>query len=70
MIDRKVRQISPKPTEGESGEIQKFSLYVDTSNIVLLGDPGSGKTHLLSNAANGHTRIAVVVLDVSGELPN
>lgn len=45
MSDRIVRKVSPEP---ERGELQKpFSAYLECPNIVLLGDPGAGKSHLL-----------------------
>ena len=44
MLDRFVRQISPRLEE--SVVRHPFSAYLEMPNIVLLGDPGSGKSHL------------------------
>ncbi len=45
MSDRFVRKVNPAP---ERGELAKpFSVYLKCPNIVLLGDPGAGKSHLL-----------------------
>jgi hypothetical protein len=49
MFDRFVRQITP-PRE-DSVIRHPFSDYLETSNIVLLGDPGSGKSHLFQKTA-------------------
>lgn len=48
MTDRKVRQISPAVEEQEP---QPFSIFADRPNLVLLGDPGAGKTHLFRETA-------------------
>ncbi len=44
-IDRKVRKISPL-IDDEDHQIRPFSDYFNCPNIVLLGAPGAGKTHL------------------------
>jgi hypothetical protein len=46
MFDRLVRQISPPPAQRDSDIRHPFSAYLETPNIILLGDPGSGKSHL------------------------
>lgn len=47
MTDRQVRQVVPPLSDDESPErIWTFSEFSDHPNIVLLGDPGAGKTHL------------------------
>lgn len=49
MSDRLVRKVSPAP---EPGELPKpFSAYLKCPNMVLLGDPGAGKSHLLHHFA-------------------
>src|SRR6185312_5742089 len=48
MIDRKVRRIIPIDKDDQS---RPFSEYVQSRNIVLLGDPGAGKSHLFRSAA-------------------
>jgi hypothetical protein len=49
MFDRFVRQINPTP---EDRSIRRtFSGYLAEPNIVLLGDPGAGKSHLFEKAA-------------------
>jgi hypothetical protein len=50
VIDRRVRQVFPNPTQ-ESPERGVLSAYLNEANIVLLGDPGSGKTHTFAEAA-------------------
>ena len=49
MIDRFVRQIAPQPKKSD----QKFTFddFASYDNIVLLGDPGAGKTHLFEQCA-------------------
>ncbi len=46
MFDRLVRQISPPPAQRDIDIRHPFSAYLETPNIILLGDPGSGKSHL------------------------
>jgi hypothetical protein len=55
MTDRNVQQIRPSPQGGEERQPQPFSAFAGRSNIVLLGDPGAGKSHLFreSTAASG-----------------
>lgn len=49
MSDRLVRKVNPAP---EPGELPKpFSAYLKCPNIVLLGDPGAGKSYLLHHFA-------------------
>jgi hypothetical protein len=53
MSDRFVRQIDPRPKD-EVVTPKRMSEYAETANIVLVGDPGAGKSHLfdeLSQAA-------------------
>ncbi|SEM83956.1 hypothetical protein [Bradyrhizobium sp. OK095] len=50
MSDRFVRQIDPIPNESEpKGRL--FSEFESFPNIVLVGDPGSGKSHLFEQSA-------------------
>lgn len=49
MYDRIVRKMSLK--SGSLTEPQLFSSYLNRPNIVLLGDPGAGKSHLFENSA-------------------
>jgi predicted NACHT family NTPase len=51
MTDRNVQQISPSPEGGEERQPQPFSAFAQRSNIVLLGDPGAGKSHLFRESA-------------------
>jgi len=50
MTDRNVLQISPL-TEGVEPHPRPFSAFADQTNIVLLGNPGAGKSHLFREAA-------------------
>ncbi len=50
MSDRFVRQIDPRPTD-EVVKPKRMSDYVGTVNIVLVGDPGAGKSHLFDELA-------------------
>jgi hypothetical protein len=51
MTDRNVRQISPSPKAGKEQHALPFSTFARKANIVLLGDPGAGKSHLFCEAA-------------------
>ncbi|QOZ54842.1 hypothetical protein [Bradyrhizobium sp. CCBAU 53338] len=56
MTDRIVRQLIPQPAEPNQGQL--FSEYAETPNVVLLGAPGAGKTHLfIEAAAKNGTRV-------------
>jgi hypothetical protein len=50
MLDRRIRQVFPLPTT-ELPSRERLSAYLDERNIVLLGDPGSGKSHSFREAA-------------------
>ncbi len=49
MLDRLVNQIEPKPENSDG--IKPFSAHSTARNIILLGDPGAGKTELFKQAA-------------------
>jgi hypothetical protein len=49
--DRQVRQLSPSPEKEAVGRTRLFSEYADAPNVILLGDPGAGKTYLFRAAA-------------------
>jgi predicted NACHT family NTPase len=44
-MDRKVRHLNQRQKAIQSDELRPFSFYEDAANIVLLGDPGAGKSH-------------------------
>ena len=50
MSDRIVVRVAPEPPREEKP--RPFSSYSKTPNVVLLGEPGGGKTHLFRHAAN------------------
>jgi tRNA U34 5-carboxymethylaminomethyl modifying GTPase MnmE/TrmE len=50
MSDRLVRQIDPRPND-EVVTPKRMSDYAVTANIVLVGDPGAGKSHLFNELA-------------------
>jgi predicted NACHT family NTPase len=50
MLDRHVRQVFPPTTKSPAREY--LSAYLNEPNIVLLGDPGSGKSHTFGEAAS------------------
>jgi hypothetical protein len=50
-MDRNVRKIESTPSKAQPDPPQPFSSYDDAANIVLLGDPGAGKTHTFRECA-------------------
>jgi len=51
LMNRKVRQISPQLREDDADEIRTVSSFAERPNIVLLGDPGAGKSHTFRQLA-------------------
>ena len=50
-MDRIVREINERGEVSE--QARRFSEFADQANIVLLGDPGSGKSHTFRECAAG-----------------
>jgi len=50
-MDRIVRQIYPQEDHREATTERRLSAYLAQPNIVLLGDPGAGKSHTFREAA-------------------
>src|SRR5215831_16252451 len=44
-MDRTVRRIESATSGARQDQLRPISAYEDAANIVLLGDPGAGKTH-------------------------
>jgi hypothetical protein len=51
MTDRYVQKISPSPEGIEEQRPRPFSAFAEQRNLVLLGDPGAGKSHLFRESA-------------------
>jgi predicted NACHT family NTPase len=51
VTDRNVWQISPSPKRGKEQQSLPFSTFAESGNIVLLGDPGAGKSYLFRESA-------------------
>jgi predicted NACHT family NTPase len=51
MIDRQVRQVAPLRADQGTEQRRTFSEFINQPNIVLLGDPGAGKTYLFRSSA-------------------
>jgi hypothetical protein len=51
LVNRAVRQTNISPDRPQDAEPRPFTDFADQANIVLLGDPGAGKTHMFREAA-------------------
>src|SRR5208282_2668990 len=73
MTDRNVRQISPPPKGGKEQHALPFSTFAQKANIVVLGDPGAGKSHLFRESAaacGGRCLTARAFLNIPAFLPD
>jgi MoxR-like ATPase len=50
-MDRIVRQIHPEERQPDRNADRRLSEFLAQSNIVLLGDPGAGKSHTFRELA-------------------
>ncbi|WP_442754278.1 NACHT domain-containing protein [Methylocystis sp. JAN1] len=50
-MTRSVRQIANERGRTRDAEPKRYAEFVDCQNIILLGDPGAGKSHLFKEAA-------------------
>ncbi|MGJ4897191.1 hypothetical protein ACQR2B_18945 [Bradyrhizobium oligotrophicum] len=50
-MNRTVRQLNLKPDQPQEAAARPFEDFADRPNLVLLGDPGAGKTHVFDQAA-------------------
>jgi predicted NACHT family NTPase len=50
-MDRSVRRIESTSSGAKEDQLRPISFYGDAVNIILLGDPGSGKTHTFRECA-------------------
>lgn len=51
MTDRLVRIVAASPPIGEGEGLRSFAQFKQYTNVVLLGDPGAGKSHLFRHFA-------------------
>ena len=51
-MTRAVRQINITANRREDAAPRPFSVFSEDANVVLLGDPGAGKTHLFRETAS------------------
>lgn len=57
MIDRCVRQLFPKANSADDNQRWLFSEFKKCPNIILLGDPGAGKSYLFEHCAKSDNGI-------------
>jgi len=50
-MTRLVRHTNAQPSRGEASQLRPFTDFTDHASLVLLGDPGAGKTHLFKEVA-------------------
>jgi hypothetical protein len=50
-MDRTVRRIESTPPQGQREQLRPISAYDNAASIVLLGDPGAGKTRTFRECA-------------------
>lgn len=50
-MTRTVRQLNVKPDQAQDAATRPFTDFAASPNLVLLGDPGAGKTHVFTQAA-------------------
>ncbi|WP_020484752.1 NACHT domain-containing protein [Methylomonas sp. MK1] len=52
MLDRAIKKIYPPNQNNESNQALTFADILEIPNIILLGEPGAGKTYLFRNGAD------------------
>jgi MoxR-like ATPase len=60
-MTRNVRKVGAHRSKKESEEALPFSKFTETTNLILLGEPGSGKSHLFRETATAGSGTCVPI---------